>query len=94
MSMKCPECEYSGYNLSEHVNKKHKDNKKIMFMPDLDYPHGVGDKECGEGWCGSHYPIPCDNGDCKGLIHANFGDESYDGDYWCYTRCDVCGESE
>ena len=63
---------------------------------DSDEPHGVGDSECTSGWCqgggGGHYPTPCDNEGCGGLIHANFGDEQFDGDYWLYTRCDRCGE--
>lgn len=50
--------------------------------------HKVGDAECGEGWCGSSYPMPCK---CGGLIHANFGDEDYDG-YWLYKMCDKCGD--
>ncbi|HDY86908.1 MAG TPA: hypothetical protein ENH82_02195 [bacterium] len=62
------------------------------------YEHIVGDKECGEGWChgknqspGFTYPKKCF---CGGLIHADFGDENGDGDYWLHTKCDKCGESE
>lgn len=51
--------------------------------------HKVGDKECGECW--TDYPTKCD---CGGLIHAEFGDENYDCDYWLYTKCDKCGEPE
>lgn len=54
------------------------------------YAHTIGNKDCGEGWCGSSYPKACE---CGGLIHADFGDESYDG-YWLHTKCDKCGESE
>lgn len=57
------------------------------------YAHTAGDKFCTEGWCqGSlgEFPKPCS---CGGLIHADFGDENYDG-YWLHTKCDVCGEPE
>lgn len=57
------------------------------------YQHTIGDTECGEGWCGVDYPKPCEY-DCGGLVHADFGDENADGDYWLYTKCDECGESE
>jgi hypothetical protein len=51
--------------------------------------HDVGDRECGQCWGG--YPKDCP---CGGLIHASFGDENSDGDYWLATRCDRCGEAE
>lgn len=51
--------------------------------------HVGGDPEC--GWCWSGYPKPHE--DCTGLLHASFGDENYDGDYWLYYRCDVCGDT-
>lgn len=55
--------------------------------------HIKGNKECTEGWCGGNagYPKVCS---CGGLIHADFGDENSDGDYWLYTKCDICGEPE
>lgn len=60
--------------------------------------HIVGDIDCTEGWCDgssgygrSGYPKPCP---CGGLIHADYGDENWDGDYWLYTKCDQCGEKE
>lgn len=56
--------------------------------------HPVGDLTCTAGWCGSNYPKPCDAPGCTGLIHSEFGDESSNGDYWLYTKCDVCGEAE
>lgn len=28
---------------------------------------------------------------CGGLVHYEFGDESYDG-YWLYRYCDRCGD--
>ncbi len=59
------------------------------------YQHPVGDRKCQEGWCSglSGYPKPCER--CgAGLVHADFGDESTDGDYWLYTKCDICGEEE
>jgi len=59
---------------------------------DSNYPHVIGNNECDQGWCSAKgYPTKCQ---CGGLIHANFGDENYDGDYWLYTKCDKCGESE
>ena len=51
--------------------------------------HQVGKKDCEDCW--GNYPKDCE---CGGLIHAAFGDENSDGDYWLYTKCDKCGESE
>ena len=45
------------------------------------YQHTVGNKYCREGWCGSTYPKSCT---CGGLIHADFGDENANCDYWLY----------
>ena len=50
--------------------------------------HGGDDKECVECWGG--YPIQCLN--CGGLVHASFGDEDSDGDYWLYKKCSKCGD--
>ena len=55
---------------------------------DTDEPHNVGDANCSAGWCGNEFPKPCQ---CGGLIHANFGDENANCDYWLYERCDKCG---
>jgi len=44
---------------------------------------------CDECWM--DYPKPCE---CGGFIHASFGDENYDGDYWLYTKCDKCSKNE
>lgn len=57
------------------------------------YQHVVGDENCRAGWCAGRgpYPKPCE---CGGLIHADFGDEDSDCNYWLYTKCDRCGESE
>ena len=59
------------------------------------YEHKVGDVGCCESWCGpgvvDFYPKKCS---CGGLIHADFGDDYDDGDYWLYTKCDKCGERE
>lgn len=53
--------------------------------------HEDGNKECKECW--PDYPKKC--GECgEGLMHAEFGDENSDGDYWLATKCDKCGESE
>jgi hypothetical protein len=55
-------------------------------------PHEVGNLGCQSGWCASYkYPILCE---CGGLIHADFGDEDYDCNYWLYTKCDKCGRAE
>ncbi len=48
--------------------------------------HEVGNKECSKCWSG--FPKKCK---CGGLIHAEFGDESYDG-YWLYKKCDKCND--
>lgn len=55
------------------------------------------DGECKACW--PNYPKPCTEKDCKGLVHAEFGDESYDPEsgeenYWLETKCDTCGEPE
>lgn len=53
------------------------------------YAHKIGDINCREGWCGpgDGFPKPCK---CGGLIHADFGDEDMDCNYWLYERCDRC----
>ncbi len=69
-------------------------NNEKVIHPDssMNYDHIIGDKECNKGWCSiDSYPKQCK---CGGLIHADFGDENWDGDYWLYTKCDKCGESE
>ncbi len=48
--------------------------------------HEISNKECSDCWQG--YPVPCK---CGGLVHAQFGDENSDGDYWLEKFCDVCG---
>jgi len=53
------------------------------------YEHKVGDKDCYEGWCGGEYPKACE---CGGLIHADFGDEDSDCNYWLFKKCDRCGD--
>ena len=70
-----------------------KENETFDFGDMLGYKHLIGNRGCSAGWCdgGSNYPITCD---CGGLIHANFGDEDSDCNYWLYTKCDRCGESE
>lgn len=64
------------------------DDSKIMILDGYDQHH-IGDIKCDTCW--AEYPVPCI---CGGLIHATFGDESYDGDYWLHTQCDMCGEPE
>ncbi|MDG6918447.1 MAG: dual specificity protein phosphatase family protein [Nitrososphaerota archaeon] len=58
--------------------------------------HLVGDKDCHEGWCGGsyNYPRPCGRQGCEGLVHAEFGDEDSNCNYWLHTKCDKCGEPE
>lgn len=51
-----------------------------------DAEHETGDGACFECWV--NWPRPCV---CGGLIHASFGDENYDGDYWLLYGCDRCG---
>lgn len=51
-----------------------------------DEDHIEGDKKC--PYCWSGFPQKCK---CGGLIHAAFGDENYDGDYWLAWKCDKCG---
>lgn len=61
------------------------------------YRHPVGAKDCREGWCDRdahpyrRFPRPCKQKGCDGLIHADFGDETPDCEYWLYTKCDKYG---
>lgn len=50
------------------------------------FDHVIGDPACSECWTS---PIPCT---CGGLIHDEFGDENYNGDYWTWRKCDQCGD--
>jgi len=52
--------------------------------------HARGNAKCPDCWMS--YPKP--HAGCTGLMHAEFGDENCDGDYWLYTKCDVCGKNE
>ena len=51
------------------------------------WTHVKGDKDCDGCWAG--YPKECE---CGGLVHAEFGDENFDGDYWLIYLCDRCGD--
>lgn len=51
--------------------------------------HQVGNPKCPECW--PSYPKLCTN--CGGLVHADFGDEKANGDYWLYESCDKCDEA-
>jgi hypothetical protein len=55
------------------------------------YAHRIGNAKCQEGWCdgGAGWPKACK---CGGLIHADFGDENSDCDYWLHQKCDRCGD--
>jgi len=73
------------------------DEKNFILVGESGFEedHYIGDKECRIGWCdaGMSYPKECPH--CNGgLIHAAFGDENADCEYWLYTKCDKCGESE
>ena len=53
--------------------------------------HFVGDEDCDSCW---HTPKKCkwcDDPENPGLVHTQFGDENYHGDYWLYYECDKCG---
>lgn len=63
-----------------------------MKLGETDDDHAVSDPNCESCW--TAYPRQCEKPDCSGFVHASFGDENYDGDYWLYTKCDVCGEPE
>ena len=55
------------------------------------YKHEIGNEECSEGWCACDgWPKKCK---CGGIIHADFGDEDYDYNYWLHIKCDICGEN-
>lgn len=60
--------------------------------------HERGDTRCEAGWCSSGsaagYPKLCRQPGCGGLVHADFGDENSDCEFWLYTRCDRCGVAE
>lgn len=61
---------------------------------DGDYEHDRRDPTCAAGWCSGEYgsfPAPCENEGCPGLVHADFGNENSDGDYWLHAECDTCG---
>lgn len=56
------------------------------------FEHKAGDKECSMGWCNVvGWPKECQ---CGGLIHAEFGDEDMDCNYFLYTKCDKCGAED
>ena len=50
------------------------------------FDHVENDEHCDGCWSG--YPRKCE---CGGLIHAEFGDENYDMDYYLIYYCDKCG---
>jgi len=67
------------------VSDKDTENGKMKL--DV-YEHIIGDERCQECW--RDYPKKCK---CGGLIHASFGDEDEDCEYWLYEMCDKCGEN-
>lgn len=67
-------------------------SEKFFVSWEKIYEHEVGNDKCEEGWCDAlpwGFPKTCV---CGGLVHADFGDEDYDGDYWLYQKCDNCGD--
>ena len=64
--------------------------KKTMSFGDPPEEHEIGNKKCDMCW-GDEYPKKCE---CGGLIHAEFGDEDKDDNYWLYVKCDKCGEED
>ncbi len=61
----------------------------LFTVGDYDVAHKPNTKDCGACWSG--FPVGCP---CGGLIHAEFGDEYGDGDYWLYRRCDQCDSTQ
>lgn len=55
----------------------------------FEHEHDAGDTDCEACW--PRYPKPCE---CGGLVHAEFGDEDKNCNYWLYTKCDRCGDPE
>jgi hypothetical protein len=52
--------------------------------------HDRGDPACEQCWKG--WPQPCEMENCDGQVHAEFGDENADCEYWLILECDTCGE--
>jgi hypothetical protein len=68
------------------------DPAEKMPLGDSGDEHIVGAPKCLACW--ADYPKACEQEGCTGLVHASFGDENADCEYWLYTKCDVCGEPE
>jgi hypothetical protein len=51
--------------------------------------HTIGDPKCHVCWNGRANPC-----ECGGLVHNEFGDENYDGDYWLSYLCEKCGSTD
>ena len=49
--------------------------------------HEKGDSDCPGCWQG--YPVRC--GNCGELVHAEFGDEDWDCNYYLNYECENCG---
>lgn len=60
---------------------------ELLYGRDAKAAHDVGGEDCTSCWPG--YPARCE---CGGLVHAHFGDENSDGDYWLEKCCDKCGD--
>lgn len=61
--------------------------KKMELFKVANYKHNVGDRRCCECWAG--FPQRCK---CKGLIHAQFVKENWEGELNVQLACDNCGE--
>lgn len=57
------------------------------------WEHYVGREDCPGCWSDA-WPVSCETEGCGGLVHAEFEDENYDGDYWLSYRCDRCGSTD
>jgi len=73
------------------MNKQDEDIKTFDVSGEGLYQHEIGNPDCQVNWCngGFSWPKRCR---CGGLIHADFNDETADGDYTLYEKCDSCGK--
>jgi hypothetical protein len=64
------------------------DGLEVFDFGDLEYDHVVGAEVCEPCWSG--YPQQHECGMIGCLLHAQFGDENADCDYWLYEMGDLC----
>ena len=72
--------------LNAEIEDVDREYPKIQ-VGDWNKNHQAGNPECPECW--GDFPRECTEEGCGGLVHAEFGDESWDG-YWLYYLCDRC----